>query len=171
VSYSSIDSGERYGVSRSQRILTPGLLLKKFDRIRDGLELVVGLTRAQRDVALELLRLWAYYGSVYPKEAHITEDSLTSKATFWRTIRTLKELGLVRVINRYVMRPHAQISNLYRLDRLVLLLARYLAEHGAHFWEKWLRPALTMPGQQFWSQIFLTPGDRAGPGAGEFSSS
>lgn len=162
VSYSNFNSGP-YGVSRSRRAITSSLFIKKFDRIRDGLSEVVGLTRAQRDVALELLRLWSYYGLVYPKEAHITEDSWTSKATFWRTVKILKELGLVQVVRRYVVRPHAQISNLYRLDRLALLLARYLAEHGVAFWEKWLTPVLAMPGRQFWSQIYSSPGERVVP--------
>ena len=160
-----------YGVSSSFRVLSPGLLLKKYDNIREGLQYVLGLTTAQREVTLRLLRYWAYYGKVYPKEASVTEEPGCKKATFWRTIRRLEDLGLVQVVNRFVIRPHAQISNLYRLDRLILLLARYLAEHGAHFWEKWLTPALAMPGRLFWSQIYLTPGDRAGPGAVEFSSS
>ena len=160
-----------YGVSRSRRVLSPQLLLKKFDLVRDCLQSVLGLTTAQREVTLRLLRFWAYYGKVYPKEATITEQPGCKKVTFWRTIRLLKDMGLISVVHRYVLRPHAQISNLYRLDRLALLLARYLAEHGTHFWEKWLRPALAMPGQQFWSQIFLTPGDRVGPGVVEFSSS
>ena len=170
VSYSDY-GGDRYGVSRSRRAISSSLFIKKFDRIRDCLRDVLGLTPAQREVTLRLLRLWAYYGLVYPKEAQITEDPGCSKATYWRTVKLLKELGLLSVINRYVIRPHAQISNLYRLDRLAVLLARYLAEQGVGFLEKWLRPALTMPGRQFWSQIFLTPGDRAGPGAGEFASS
>lgn len=160
---------ERYGVSYSRRAITSSLFIKKYDRIRDCLRDVLGLTPAQREVALRLLRLWAHYGLVYPKEAQITEDPGCSKSTYWRTVKLLKELGLVQIVSRYVIRPHAQISNLYRLDRLALLLARYLAEHGTAFWEKWLRPALTIPGQQFWSQIFLTPGDRAGPGVAAFA--
>jgi len=110
-----------------------------------------------------LLRYRAYYGNVYPKEAQITLEPGCKKATFWRTIRLLKEQGLLQVVNRFVMRPHAQISNLYRLDKLVLALARYIAEHGHHFYEDWLQPYLSMPGREFWSQIFRVPGDRAGP--------
>ncbi len=162
VSYSK-EKGKAYGVSRSRRAITSSLFIKKFDYIRDCLKDVLGLTMSQCEVTLRLLRLWSYYGLVYPKASMVTEDPGCSKATYWRTVRLLKDAGLIQVLNRYVIRPHAQISNLYRLDRLALLLARYLAEHGTHFWEKWLRPALTMPGQQFWSQVFLTPGDRAVP--------
>ncbi|MBA7559925.1 hypothetical protein ES708_01543 [subsurface metagenome] len=153
-----------YGVSPSHRVLSPGLLLKKFDLVRDCLKYPLGLTTGQREVVLRLLRLRAYYGKVYPKESQVTELPGCSKATFWRTIRLLQELGLVRVINRYLVRPHAQISNLYQLDRLIVLLARYLAEHGVAFLEKWLAPALAMPGSLFWSQIYQTPEARAGPG-------
>lgn len=155
--------GKRYGVSSSHRVITPGLFNKKYDRIRDCLELTLGRGGAQREVILRLLRLWAYYGYVYPKESMITTEPGCSKATFWRTIRLLEELGLIQVVNRFIMRPHAQISNLYRLDRLVVVLARYLAEHGVGFSEEWLTPALTMPGRLFWSFLDRVPGARAGP--------
>lgn len=156
VSYNNIGSSSPYGVSRTYRVLSPSLLIKKYDNVRDCLQYVLGLKIAQREVILRLLTLWAYYGSVYPKESQITELPGCSKATYWRVIRKLKELGLIDVVNRYVIRPKAQISNLYRLDKLVLIIARYLAEHGVGFLEKWLKPYLTMPGSQFWSQYRIT---------------
>lgn len=154
-----------YGVSRTYRVLSPQLLLRKWNYIRSFMEDTLDLAPAQRTVIFRLLTLWAYYGSVYPKESQVTEDPGCSKATFWRTIRLLKELGLVHVINRYVIRPHAQISNLYRLDKLVLVIARYLAEHGAGFLEKWLKPYLAMPGSLFWSNLLWgsSPGCRGSP--------
>ncbi len=163
VSYKSIERGDPYGVSKHYRVLTSGLLLKKYDMVRDCLAGPLGLTTGQREVTLRLLRLWAYYGRVFPKESQITEDPGCSKATYWRTIRLLRRLGVIKVVNRYVIRPHAQISNLYRLDKLALLLARYLAEHGVAFFEDWLKPALAMPGRQFWSLVSQTPGIRAAP--------
>jgi len=163
VSYSLLKRGNPYGVSRSYRVLSPQLLLKKYDYVRACLAETLGLTVAQREVALRLLRLWAYYGQVYPKEAQVTGDPGCSKSTYWRTVRILRELGLVHVINRYVIRPHAQISNLYRLDRLVLLIARYLAEHGTGFFEKWLKTYLSMSGRLFWTLIYQSPEARAGP--------
>ena len=163
VTYKNIRD-KRYGVSSASRVLSPQLLLKKFDYVRECLADILGLTIAQREVALRLLRLWAYYGQVYPKEAQITGEPGCSKATYWRTIGILRELHMIRVIHRYVLRPHAQISNLYRLDRLVLLLARYISERGHAFYESWLQPYLASPGREFWSQIFRAPGDRAGPG-------
>lgn len=159
--YRGIDNP--YGVSSARRVLSPGILLKRFDHVRDCLKYRLGLTTAQREVALRLLRLWAYYGRVYPKESQISLDPGCSKATYWRTVRRLSELGLVVVVNRYVIRPHAQISNLYRLDKLVVVIARYLAEHIAHRWPDWLTPALAMPDRQFWSFLSPGPGARAGP--------
>ncbi len=163
VSYKRLKSSPPYGVSPSYRVLSPGLLLKKYNLVRDCLAGPLGLTNCQRELTLRLLRLWAYYGKVYPKESQITEDPGCSKATFWRTIQLLKGLGLVHVVNRYVIRPHAQISNLYRLDKLVLVIARYLAEQGTPFREKWLEPYLVMPGRLFWGAIaaaFWPPGGR-----------
>ncbi|MBA7602878.1 hypothetical protein ES703_09974 [subsurface metagenome] len=143
-----------YGVSSSFRVLSPSLFFKKYDRIRDCLKYSLGMTTGQREVALRLLRLWVYYGKVYPKESQVTELPGCSKATFWRTIQFLEELGLVRVVNRYVIRPRAQISNLYRLEKLVMVIARYLAEHGQALREKWLEPYLVMPARLFWSLRF-----------------
>lgn len=163
VSYNNKDSNKAYGVSRTYRVLSPQLLFKKYDLIREYLEHTLCLTIAQREVILRLLRLWAYYKTVYPKESQITELPGCSKATYWRTMRILRELGLIHVINRFVIRPHAQISNLYRLDKLVLVIARYLAEHGVAFWEKWLKPYLSMPGHSFWPSVLQSPEARAGP--------
>ena len=156
------DSCRGYGVSPARRVLSPQLLLKKYDYVRDCLQVVLELTPCQREVTLRLLRLWAYYGLVYPKESQITEDPGCSKATFWRTVRLLKELGLVHVINRYLVRPHAQISNLYRLDGLIVVLAKYLSEHIAHVWSDWLVPWIHIPWPEFWSFLARVQGERAG---------
>ena len=152
-----------YGVSPAYRVLSPQLLLKRFDQVRDCLEHTLGLTPAQREVALRLLRLHAYYGYVYPKESGVTLEPGCSKATFWRTLRLLKSLGVVRVVNRYVIRPHAQISNLYLLHNLLVVIARYLAEHGVAFAERWLKPYLQAPGQAFWRVWVPSLRSRAGP--------
>lgn len=142
-----------YGVSSSQRVLTRELFIKKFDQVRDCLRFVLGLTVVQREVTLRLLRYWAYYGKVYPKESTITEDPGCSKSTFWRTISRLESQGLIEVINRFLVRPHAQTSNLYRLDKLVLLIAKYLAEHLPRIWPEWVMPYILMPWPELWSFV------------------
>lgn len=143
-----------YGVSQSRRVISPSALIKRHEQVRSCLRSVLRLSVSEREVVFRLLRLWCYYGSVYPKESQITADPGCSKATFWRTIKLLRELGLVVVINRYVRREKAQISNLYRLDKLILLLARYLAEHGARFSEKWIRPFMEWDGCRFWREFW-----------------
>lgn len=152
-----------YGVSSASRVLSPQLLLKKFDYVRQGLQTTLALTAAQREAVLRLLRLYAYYGKVYPKAAMVCEEPGCSIATFWRTIKYLKEMGLIEVINRYLTPYRRQISNLYRLDKLILLIARYLAEHGTQFLEKWLKPYLQLPGRDFWGLSIPDQGARAGP--------
>lgn len=142
-----------YGVSRLYRVLSPQLLFKRHDRVRDFLDQGLGLTTSQREVVLRLLSFYAYYGNVYVKEAAVTSEPGCSKATFWRTIKRLTDRGLVRVVNRFLIRPHAQISNLYRFDKLVLAIARYLAEHGTAFRERWLQPYLEQPGSLFWRSL------------------
>ncbi len=179
VSYSNVEEGT-YGVSSNYRVLTKGLLQKRTSYIIDCLRVKLGLTPGQIEIVMRLLRLWVYYGAVFPSEAHITEDGETnedreyycatyalphpprargcSKATFWRTIRTLRELGLVSVVNRYVLRPHAQISNLYRLDRLLVVLAKYLADHIHHTWPDWIERLIMKPWPLLW-ESFLPEAD------------
>ena len=153
VSFSGNQSPSPYAVSSDRRILTKGLLNKKFDLVRDCLQHVLGLTPAQRVAVLRLLRYWSYYGQVYPKESSVTADPGCSKATFWRTINLMKSRGLITVTNRYIIRPHAQISNLYRFDRLLILLARYLSEHGTCPWGKWIDQYLSVPARLFYDTM------------------
>jgi len=164
VSSLSIERGRRYGVSSSFRILSPGLFRRRYDRIRDFLGGTLGLTCSQREVVLRLLRLWAYYGKVYPKAAQVAQDPGASRATFWRTVRLLKEKRLIEVTNRFFIRPEAQTSNLYRFDRLLVAIARYLAEAGHHFVEAWLQPLLEAPGGVFWPAFWSLPRGSPPPG-------
>jgi len=157
------DTRVRYGLPVALRALSPGLFIKKYDNIRDCLAGSLGFTCAEREVVLRLLRLYAYYGAAFPKAASIAREPGCSERTFWRAVKKLQSLNLVHVINRFVLRPHAQISNLYRLEKLGIVLARYLAEHGVRFREGWLRPALLMPACLFWSFPFQGPGARASP--------
>ena len=155
-----------YGVSLSRRVLSPQILLKRFDHVRDCLKYALGLSPGQREVALRLLKFWAYYGNVYVKEALITEEPGCSKATYWRTLRVLQSLGLVQVIHRFMTPFRRQISNIYRLDKLIMLIARYLAEHGQFSGETWLLPVIMMTWRSFWdTRLSLAlPGDPGGAG-------
>jgi len=142
-----------YGVPAPRRILTPGLLLKKHDYIRTYL-LNLQLTTAEREAAFYLLRLYAYYGKVYPKAPNYTEDCYRSKRSFWRAVAKLERAGLIDRINRYL--HHLQISNSYRLDKLVLCLARYLAEHGCPFQDKFTLAIFRTFSGPFWRIITTT---------------
>lgn len=147
-----------YGVSPSQRLITRELYIRRFDRIRECLVVRLGLTCAQREVVLRLLRLWAFYGLVYPKASQVAELPGCSTATFWRTVRLLRDENLVQVIHRYLIRPHAQISNIYRLDELAALIFTYLQEHGQAYVADWMLrswrrrpiPSLPWPRRPHW---------------------
>lgn len=174
------DGLRRYGVSRNQRVLTSGNLLKHWGRLAPLLGDRLGLSTTQQTAVKRLLRLWAYYGLVYPKASQVAHEPTVeemiislnaggaggeaarsygcSKSTFWRTVRKLRDMGLVEVVNRYVLREHAQVSNLYRLDKLIIVLARYLAEHGRQNFPKWIRFYLAYSGTAFWSLDWAIPG-------------
>ena len=143
-----------YGLPLAMQAISPQALLKNFDKVRDFLKDTLGFTTAEREVALRLLRLYAYYGIIYPKAKQVTTLPGCSERTFWRVIKLLKDMNLVTVVNRYVRREWAQISNLYRLDKLVLAIAKYLAERGQHFDQQWLRPLVEMNGSDFWRSIY-----------------
>jgi len=125
-----------YGVPMKRKILTCELYNKRFDEIRHYLDRNMGLTLAEREGILRLLRIYAYYGRVYPKASQIADDfgnmiKGCSKRSFWRAIAKLREDGLVQVHNRYL--HGRQISNCYRLDKLILCLVRWLLEHGKRY--------------------------------------
>lgn len=163
-----------YGVSKADRVLSPQTLLKRFNLVNRALRSVVGLTNGETWCALEMLRYWAYYGSVYAKESTITGRYATkptpttwqeweshanafvphgaSKATFFRSVRKLRDLGLIVVIQRYLHPFRRQTSNIYRLDKLILLLAKYLAEHGNPFKQPWLSKYLLMTWTDLWTE-------------------
>ena len=164
-----------YGASIASRVLPVSLFRKKEVQIKQCLNVTVGLTKSQVEAAMRLLRLQAYYRFVYPSADQVCgrrkyEFGMrfepfpgyvppkrhhwgTSRASFWRAIKVLKDIGLIEVVNRYVLRPHAQISNLYRLDRLIMLLAKYLAERGEHGYPPELRPLLSLPWPDFWPTL------------------
>ena len=136
-----------YGVQQTRRILTMGLFHKQHDEICRFLS-SLGLSPRQRDAIFKLLEFYCHYGKVYPKAKQVADDEYISKRTFWYAIAKLRNMGLIQVVNRYF--NHRQISNLYRLDKLVVMIARLLAEHGhnignfgiklvsllAHFWQE-----------------------------------
>lgn len=142
---------KRYGVPQTYRILTMGNYHKHHDDINTMLRVVCGLENRERVAIFCLFRLFLYYGKVYPKAADVADQEYISKRTVWRAIGKLRDLGVVEVINRYV--KHKQISNLYRLDKLVVMIARFIAEHHptifGHFGDK-----LTYFFRSFWDEIW-----------------
>ena len=146
-----IGVGKRYGVPQLHRILTMGNYHKHHDDINTMLRVACGLENRERGAIFCLLRLFLYYGKVYPKAADVADQEYISKRTYWRAIGKLRDLGVVEVINRYV--KHKQISNLYRLDKLIVMIARFISEHHpiifGDFGDK-----LTSFFRSFWDEIW-----------------
>jgi hypothetical protein len=139
-----------YGRSALGKTPSKGVLLKGFDKMNNFMKGTFGLTTAEAYSMQEVVRIAIYYGNVYLKTAHFAGQPGRSQSTLRRAIRKLKNLGLITVIPRYLEPVRRQISNLYILQNLLLLFARYLAEHGQAFGEKWLKPYLKLPGSVFW---------------------
>jgi len=146
-----------YGVPRTYKLLTRGLFQKRYDRVRDCLVTCLGLSNAQREAAIRLVRMAVYYPHVFCKASQVAEQPGCSIRTFWRAIHTLEELGLLQRRSRFVIRPHAQISNLYLLDKLLMLIAYYLAHHMGHIWPDWFNRYLHMSPPEFWRQLPAYP--------------
>ena len=140
---------KRYGVPQTWRILTMGMFHKQHNEILHQLTRL-GLETRERDAIFKLLELYIYYGKVYPKAADVADQAYISKRTFWRAIGKLREIGVIEVLNRFI--KHRQISNGYRLDKLVLMLARYLAEHGHNIGQFGLKLAGFF--KSFWNDIW-----------------
>ncbi|MBA7546576.1 hypothetical protein ES705_38968 [subsurface metagenome] len=166
-----------YGVPTSKKILTVDLFIKRYDEIRRYLAQGVGLTPSEREAILRLLRIYCYYGRVYPKASQIAEEEPElspamaawrvdqglgspprksydcSKRSFWRAIAKLREGGFIQVGNRFL--HGRQISNTYRLDKLVICLVRYLMEHGSRYLGKISRQLLdNLANPAFWRLIY-----------------
>ena len=154
-----------YGVPMKRKILTCELYNKRFDEIRHYLDRNMGLTLAEREGILRLLRIYAYYGRVYPKASQIADDfgnmiKGCSKRSFWRAIAKLREDGLIQVHNRYL--HGRQISNCYRLDKLILCLVRWLLEHGKRYLNLLSLPRELFDAlhiQDFWRLIWYAKAD------------
>lgn len=146
-----------YGVPSNGRIITKSLLNKYHHDIVRFLKHELGLTTAEREGIIRLLRLSASYNYVYPKAEWIAEQLGCSKRTFWRAIAKLKEMGLITVINRFLVREEAQISNLYILRKLCIAIARFLRDRSARFYQNWLQPLLEMPIRTFWRALKKWP--------------
>lgn len=135
------------------KVLSPQTLWRRHDLIVHFLKVNLCLTTGQREAVLALLRYWTHYGVVFPKQSQVMDTPGCSKATFWRTIASLRSNGLITVVNRYVVREKAQISNLYLLDNLIKAIAKFLSEHGQKFAEKWLIPIFEMTWRDFWTAL------------------
>ena len=154
-----------YGVPMKRKILTVELFNKRFDEIRHYLDRNIGLTLAERDGILRMLRIYAYYGRVYPKASQIADDFGNmvpgcSKRSFWRAIAKLREDGLIQVRNRFL--HGRQISNCYRLDKLILCLVRWLLEHGSRYLNLLKLPRELFDAlhiQDFWRLIWSAKAD------------
>lgn len=147
----SKDVESPYGVSSYPRILNAKLMMRHYDRIRDCLQNVLHLTTAQREVVLRMLRLYAYYGQVFPEQSQVSETPGCSKVTFWRTISRLEQMGLIMRVRRYWIREKAQTSNLYKMEKLLIILARYIREKYLWLADGCIKGILSLGGAEFWS--------------------
>jgi len=126
--YNRTSRGVPYCVPSSVKLLPPGLLVRRHDRVVEYLKRY-GLAPRERDAVLLLLRLYSYYGKVFVSAGYAARDAVISRRTFWRAVAVLVNAGVLQVINRY--QNGKQRSNLYDLRELVRALLRYLAEHGS----------------------------------------
>lgn len=142
-----------YGVSSSRQILTKSLVIKRWERIDEILRDDLGLTPKQCQVTMKLLWYEVFCGQAFPSASVLAgeyeetprlaawraEQGLgrparrgeIGRATVWRTIRLLREMGLITVVNRIITPYRRQTSNLYLLRKLMILIARELARHLA----------------------------------------
>lgn len=143
-----------YGVPCPSTVLPRGILFKRWRETLAFSRTALFLPEGEVGVVLELIRLWAIKGRVYATAKQIAEAAHVSKNTVWRTINHLEDLKMVQVVNRYVQREWAQISNLFLLERLIIALARFLAEHGERNLGPMMARFLALPGREFWSRIW-----------------
>lgn len=143
-----------YGVPSPTVVLPRGVLFKRWRDTQAFYRITLGLPEAEIGGVSELVRLWMIKGRVYPTAKQVAEASGTSVRTFWRTIKRLEQMKMIQVVNRYVQRGWAQISNLFRIEKLIFALARFLAEHGERHLGPMMARFLALPGREFWAKIW-----------------
>ena len=143
-----------YGVPCPTAVLPPKVLFQRWRDVQAFYHSTLQLPEEEVRVVSELVRLWTIRGRVYPTAAQVAETAHVSIRTFWRTVKRLEEMKMVQVVNRYVQREWAQISNLFRLERLIFALARFLAEKGERNLGPMMARFLALPGREFWSKIW-----------------
>lgn len=147
-------SRKPYGVPSPHRVLPQGVIFKRWRDVQAFFRVTMGLTDPERGVVSELVRLWMIKGEVYAKAKQVKETAKVSHRAFWHTIKRLEEMKMIQVVNRYVQREKAQISNLFLLEKLIFALARFLAECGERNLGPMMARFLALPGQEFWSRIW-----------------
>lgn len=141
---------EPYAVPLASKVLSKADYCRHFNDIRELLKGPLGLSNFERDVAFQLIRFGVYYGRVYPKASTLADQCQVSKRTVWRAIAKLRGLGVIKsypvFINGY------QTSSWYRLDKLFLMMAQFIAERGRELNRQAI--AILRSFNNFWHQIW-----------------
>lgn len=154
---------ESYSVPKC---ISQSMFSRRGDIIREFLAGTIGLTDLETTAILKMVQLYAHYGKVYPKAQTLADDcgqlangyssyNMVSKRTTWRAIKKLEDMGLLRRQNQFYQDNTGEVrqtSNIYHLDKLVLMLARRLAEAGQAIHNRFL----AMMGKlgNFWQEIW-----------------
>jgi len=143
-----------YGVPSPGCVLPRGVIYQRWRDLQAFLRVTLMLTKPERAVVSQMVTIWMIKGEVYPTAKQVAEATKVSVRTFWRTIKRLEAMKMIEVWDRYVQREQAQISDLFRLERLIFALARFLAECGERQLGPMIARFLALPGREFWSKIW-----------------
>jgi hypothetical protein len=144
----------RYAVPKHYRKISPTLLNKHHRTIHSFMLSALRLTHKQTRVAEILLRLWCYYGHVYPKAQTIADECMVSKRTVWRTIQILEDMHFISRNARYFTPSRNRISNSYDCSQFCTAIAFLLYEKSVKLKYGWLQPYFRIPGSVFWSLVY-----------------
>jgi len=141
---------EPYAVPLASKTLSKADYCRHYDDIRELLKGPLSLSNFERDVAFQLIRFGVYYGRVYPKASTLADQCQVSKRAVWRAIARLRGLGVIKsypvFINGY------QTSSWYRMDKLFLMMAQFIAERGRELNRQAI--AILRSFNNFWHQIW-----------------
>lgn len=106
---------------------------RHFSTIRDFFK-GLGFSNFERETMLKLLNFNSYYGAnVFPSIPYLATDCQVSQRTVQYALAKAEDIGLLERQARHYQDAEGKVkqrSNLFRLDKLVLMVLKVISEHG-----------------------------------------
>lgn len=106
---------------------SPGIFRKYSSDILRYLKTFYKDSPKSRNSIISLVRLFAYYGAVFPSAVTVAGENNMSARQFWRALGVMVNGGLIKIQPRFLNRH--QRSNVYDLRELIKEILEFIRLH------------------------------------------